>query len=113
MRIWDLPVDRLCQKHLLGEHSELHALWTILTQNRRGYSRHPETLRWKGKLKALFLRHQLQVKEMEKRGYHHQSHLDPSLATGSSVQDELVDTLREQEEILRKKNCRCRPETSG
>lgn len=112
MRIWDLPVDRLCRKHLLGEHSELHALWSILTRNRRGYSRHPETLRWRGKLKALFLRHQQQVGEMEKRGYRHQSPLEPSLASGSSVQDKLVTTLEEQRAILRNKNCECRVGTS-
>jgi len=31
MRIWDIPANKLCTKHLLGEHSELHGLWNILT----------------------------------------------------------------------------------
>ena len=26
MRIWDIPLDRLCRNHLLGEHNELHAI---------------------------------------------------------------------------------------
>lgn len=31
MRIWDIPPDKLCRNHLLGEHNELHAIWNILT----------------------------------------------------------------------------------
>ncbi len=54
MRIWDLEPERLCRQHLLGEHRELHALWVILTQDKQGFSRHPETLRWRGKLQALY-----------------------------------------------------------
>src|SRR6185312_17174317 len=61
MRVWDLPPRILCRQHLLGEHLELHAIWAVLTKGRKGYSRHPETLRWKGKLKALYKRHELQV----------------------------------------------------
>ena len=73
MRIWDTPANKLCTKHLLGEHSELHGLWNILTQNKSGYSRHPETLRWKGKLAALYLRHEELVIELKKRNYQHKS----------------------------------------
>ena len=108
MRIWDIPPGKLCRKHLLAEHSELHALWSILTKNKKGFSRHPETLRWKGKLKALYLRHQELVKEMEKRGYGHRSPLDIRLAKGKSKQDEYIDSPGKQLEILRKKRCGCR-----
>ena len=66
MRIWDIPANKLCTKHLLGEHSELHGLWNILTQNKSGYSRHPETLRWKGKL-ALYLRHEETCHRIEEK----------------------------------------------
>jgi hypothetical protein len=65
MRIWDLPSKRLCRNHLLGEHRELHAIWSVLVNGKKGYSRHPETLRWKGKLKALFGRHEALVMENE------------------------------------------------
>ena len=27
MRIWDIEPERLCRKHLLAEHAELHGLW--------------------------------------------------------------------------------------
>lgn len=107
MRIWDLSPDILCRQHLLGEHRELHAMWTVLTENKKGYSKHPETLRWKGKLHAMYLRHEKLVKEMIKRGYHHHSDLDKHLATGSAKQTEFINSISEQKEILRSKHCDC------
>lgn len=107
MRIWDLEPAILCRKHLLGEHLELHALWTVITQNKKGYSKHPETLRWFGKLKALYLIHESIVKEMKHRGYNHLSDLDKDLATGSAIQNEFVHTIPEQIEILKEKGCNC------
>jgi hypothetical protein len=107
MRIWDLAPARLCRKHLLGEHRELHGLWNILSQGKRGYSRHPETVRWQGKLAALFHRHESMVFEMEHRGYHHASPLDATLSAGLATQDVLITPLAEQEKLLRAKPCDC------
>lgn len=107
MRIWDLPPLRLCRQHLLAEHRELHALWSILTTGKSGYANHPETRRWRGKQAALFRRHDELVAEMERRGYRHNSPLDPRFATGSTIQDEYVDTPAAQEAILRTKGCDC------
>jgi len=107
MRIWDLPPNCLCRQHLLGEHRELHAIWAVLTQGRKGYSRHPETLRWKGKLKALYKRHQVLVKEMSARGYSHHSDLNLKLASGRAVQNDFVDSKLKQMEILKNKKCLC------
>ncbi len=107
MRIWDIPPEKLCRNHLLGEHSELHAIWNVLTQNRRGYSNHPETKRWKGKLKALFHAHEAIIQEMLARGYHHGSPLDKKFAHGKGVQDEFVDPVERQVEILKQKGCCC------
>ncbi|MFT4036811.1 MAG: pyrimidine dimer DNA glycosylase/endonuclease V [Thermomicrobiales bacterium] len=107
MRIWDVPPSILCRAHLLGEHRELHAIWTVLTQEKPGYARHPETLRWRGKLAALSLRHDALVEEMTRRGYNHASPLDPALAIGSSVQNEFVDSPERQLELLRAKGCDC------
>lgn len=108
MRIWDLPPSILCRQHLLGEHRELHSIWTVITQNKKGYSRHPETLRWAGKLKALYQRHEELVKEMNSRGYSHHSELDKALATGSSKQNVFINIPEEQLEILRNKSCDCK-----
>lgn len=109
MRVWDIPPKHLCRKHLLGEHRELHGLWNILTKHKGvgGYSRHPETLRWVGKTKALFLRHEELVKEMKKRGYKHLSPLDKKLAKGKSKQDVYIDSLAKQKIILKNKPCDC------
>jgi hypothetical protein len=107
VRIWDLPPECLCRQHLLGEHQELHALWTILTANKTAYRRHPETRRWEGKLAALYQRHEAQVAELERRGYRHHSPLDASLAGGEDVQAELVDPIERQIEALKLKGCAC------
>ena len=86
MRIWDIPPSKLCTKHLLGEHRELHAIWNILIQNKSGYSRHPETLRWKGKLAALYQRHEELVNEMISRNYIHKTELESKYDIGYSSQ---------------------------
>jgi hypothetical protein len=107
MRIWDLDPARLCDRHLLGEHRELHAIWSILTTGKRGYARHPETLRWRGRLAALYGRHEEQVAEMRRRGFAHRSPLDPGLATGTSEQVELVDSIEVQRTRLAEHACDC------
>lgn len=107
MRIWDVPPNELCRSHLLGEHREMHAVWNILTQGKTGYSNHPETKRWVGRLKALYNRHEEIVKEMKARGYGHNTSMDPVLATGSPVQDVFVDDIKRQREILKAKDCLC------
>jgi hypothetical protein len=107
MRIWDVDPRLLCRSHLLGEHRELHALWVILTEDRRGYRHHPETIRWRGKLAALRARHESLVAEMAARGYRHHSPLDPAEATGSAIQDEYVDLPARQLELLAAKPCAC------
>jgi hypothetical protein len=108
MRVWDISPRILCRQHLLGEHRELHGLWNIHVHHKQGYSRHPETCRWQGKLKALYLRHELLVKEMTRRGYRHASPLNRAFATGTAHQRIFIHTVKEQKEILRKKKCDCR-----
>jgi hypothetical protein len=107
LRIWDIPPARLCRRHLLSEHRELHGLWSILTEEKRGYRNHPETRRWVGKLAALYARHEAQVAEMSRRGYTHSSPLDPALASGAGEQSDYVDPPARQLELLRAKNCAC------
>lgn len=111
MRVWDIHPKHLCRKHLLAEHRELHGLWNILTKHggKGGYSHHPETLRWVGKEKALYLRHEALVKEFEKRGYNHLTPLDKKRAVGSATQKDFINTVKEQKRLLRLKPCECRP----
>ena len=82
-------------------------MWVVITDNKKGYSFHPETLRWKGKLKAMYLRHEELVDEMIKRGYNHNSPLDKRKATGKSIQDVFVDAPSKQILILKQKGCNC------
>jgi hypothetical protein len=82
VRVWDVCAGYLNRGSLLGEHRELHGVASILRHGKRGYSRHPETLRWKGFLRALAHRHELLVAEMRLRGYLHSSPL-PSYASAA------------------------------
>ena len=77
MRIWDVPAGYLSRQSLLGEHRELHGLESILLHGKRGYSRHPETLRWVGCRTALCRRHDLLAAEMALRGYMDRSPVAP------------------------------------
>jgi hypothetical protein len=108
MRIWDIPPEKLCRNHLLGEHRELHAIWSILIHQKKGYAHHPETLRWKGKQKALYLRHEQLVKVMLQRGYHHYSPLEKRYASGKNTQDVLIDSYQKQVRLLIQKKCGCK-----
>ena len=109
MRVWDIHPKHLCRVHLLAEHRELHGLWNILTVHggKGGYSNHPETLRWVGKEKALYLRHQELVKEFARRGYSHKTPLNINLAKGGGSQNVFINTIKEQEDILKTKPCEC------
>ncbi|MFH1366916.1 MAG: pyrimidine dimer DNA glycosylase/endonuclease V [Patescibacteria group bacterium] len=107
MRIWDLPLKCLCRQHLLAEHRELHAIWSILTGNKKGYAHHPETLRWKGKLKALYKRHESEVAEFKRRNYQHRTSLNKKMAKGRGKQTVFLASKKEQTIILKNKNCPC------
>jgi hypothetical protein len=73
VRVWDLNPGYLNRQSLLGEHREIHAVFSIIENHKRGYARHPETLRWVERLPALAHRHHLVVSEMQLRGYQHHS----------------------------------------
>lgn len=109
MRVWDIHPKHLCRKHLLAEHRELHGLWNILTKHdgKGGYSKHPETLRWVGKTRALYIRHEALIEEFSRRKYNHRTPLDEKLAKGSKNQDVFINTVSEQKEILKQKPCDC------
>jgi hypothetical protein len=84
MRIWH-PIPPLCldDRRLLGEHNELHCIWTVLTEGRKGYRNHPETKRWETHLPALARRHEMLVAEMRRRGW--TGHKSPIYMTPSQI----------------------------
>jgi hypothetical protein len=69
MRIWDIHPGYLNSQSLLGEHRELHGIISIIVNCKKGYSQHPETIRWAGHGWALRQRHKQLVCEMELRGF--------------------------------------------
>jgi len=109
MRIWDVPVFKLYQKHLLGEHHELHIIYNVLIGLSTGWKNHPETKRWTGKLHALALRHDEQIEEFKRRGWKSGiNHKTPiKIRTGLKTQDVLLHTVSEQIIILNNKPCNC------
>lgn len=78
VRIWRVPVNEFDRQHLLGEHAELHCIVGALQGKYKGFSHHPETLRFKNRIDELYFRHSEQVKEMRKRGYCHKTPLPES-----------------------------------
>lgn len=70
MRIWFVSVTELDDRHLLGEHLELHVMANALIRGGGGWYNHPATRMFHGKLGALYRRHEEQVAEMARRGFH-------------------------------------------
>jgi len=104
MRVWDIPLDKLCIRHRNGMHNEIHAMWNIITQGLRGFSQHPETMRWAGRLRALYILHG----EIADTLKHHSSPLDSWWCYGLGTQDELWQSVEVQRELLFNRCVACR-----
>ncbi len=99
--MWDVSPGYLNRGSLLGEHREIHAILSIVINDKKGYAHHPETLRWKHHLEALGLRHDVVVSEMALRGYEHHSAV--ALVDAIVWPDDYVDAPGEQFAILKEK----------
>ncbi|MBU4176377.1 MAG: pyrimidine dimer DNA glycosylase/endonuclease V [Desulfurivibrionaceae bacterium] len=99
MRVWDIHPGFLNRQSLLGEHREIHAIHTVLSQHKKGYSRHPETLRWQDHLPALWFRHEQVVAEMRLRGFNHFSPL-PATRTEIIWPSVFIDAPERQFSLL-------------
>lgn len=109
MRVWDqIPVENLCDKHLLGEHVEIHTIWSIVAggTSAGGYTNHPEVKRWKGHLPALKRRHNQLAREMKARGMNHQSPLQFAKSVKGSTK--FPKAWDDQKAALGKKGCDCK-----
>ena len=102
MRVWDIDTKHISSKRLQGEHLEIHTMFSVILNNKKGYSLHPETIRWKGKLPALKIRHSLVVSELEKRGKFQHKSLLPDV-DGRAIQDSLILDIPDQIELLKSK----------
>jgi hypothetical protein len=101
MRVWDIHPGYLNRESLLGEHREVHAVFSIIMNHKSGYAHHPETKRWRDCLGALVFRHDYLVEEIRFRGYRHLSPA-PDM-TGSSWPHVFIDPPAVQLSILEQK----------
>jgi hypothetical protein len=72
--MWMIDPKRFCRLHLLSEHNEIHLLIGCMRKNKsiKGYMNKRQL-----QLNAIFSRHEELVKEMKRRGYNHNSPIDP------------------------------------
>jgi hypothetical protein len=107
MRVWDLNPEKMCMQHLVGEHRELHGAWKIIREGKKGYSKHPETIRWVGKLDALKVRHDRIVGEIRRRKPNSSHKTDLPWVGDCKEQDQFVDSIENQIQNVRDKGCDC------
>ena len=107
MRVWDVPPAELCDRHLVGEHAEIHAAWSVITNGKAGYAHHPEVERWREHLPSLRRRHDTDVAEMTARGFNHRSPLTGGEDAVEAGPPMLVNTVEEQRALLAAKPCSC------
>jgi len=96
MRIWDLDPGKMCMQHLVGEHRELHGAWKIIHEGKKGYSKHPETLRWYGRLDALKIRHDAIISEIKHRKQDSTHKTDLPWIGDCKEQTQFVDSIEDQ-----------------
>lgn len=70
MRMWMLDPSIMCQKHLCGEHVEIHMMIGTLKQGKKidGYIKNNLC-----EPRCISIRHDMLAEEMVKRGYNHNS----------------------------------------
>ena len=102
MRIWDINPGYLNRQSLLGEHRELHGIVSIICNNKKGYSSHPETRRWAEYGWALKMRHRLLSCEMALRGYTDRSPVNTH-SSHNAWPATYIDTPGDQFALLKEK----------
>jgi len=105
MRVWDqISPDRLCKKHLLAEHRETLCVYSVITNGKKGYSKHPETARFRHNISALVYRHRQLVNEATRRGYNFKSLPNSEYIIAFNKMPNAWDN---QEKSLSRKECEC------
>ena len=101
MRMWLVDPKKMCRKHLLGEHVELHMLVGSINKNKSIQGFIDLGLIAPSMIK---IRHEQLVEEMTRRGYNHQSPIEQPDCT--DIPDGLVNPFRNKEELKRRcKDC--------
>ena len=84
MRMWMVDPALMCRKHLLGEHVECHMLVGVLARGKRIQGFLDRGLLEPAKVQA---RHDALAREMQKRGWNHQSPIRPTQWENSGYVD--------------------------
>jgi hypothetical protein len=111
MRIWNEQlIPKLCRQHLLACWREGLGAYSIITENKKGYSQHPAVKEFEGYPVALLwrlfkVRNEMifrgyKPKELPKREYHGEDFC-------GIIEPEPWQTLEQQIEILKSKKCQC------
>lgn len=107
MRMWMIDPKKMCRKHLLGEHVEIHMFRGVIKRKShlKGYVKNNCL-----ELNKLKERHDLLVKEIEKRGYVHNSDFIEDYDISYLSADELnskVDIEKAEKDLISKcEECR-------
>ena len=102
MRMWMVDPKKMCRKHLLGEHVELHILASLLLKGRSIQGFLDKFLL---EPQNLYGRHEALVEEMETRGYNHKSLL-PHVPLQDRPIGQVFVSQSEAELVRRCKECR-------
>lgn len=89
----------------MAEHRETLSVWSVITNGKKGYAKHPETVRYRNNLNALVYRHNLIVEEATKRGYNFKHLPNAHEVIAFNKQPEPWD---DQEKSLSAKDCDCK-----
>lgn len=107
VRVWSgISASELDDIHLLAEHADLHLILSVITNRKKGYSKHPEVIRFHGKLGYIYKRHEQDVKEMEKRGLNHKSPIKKEMIPSNDLWDvkfTLNDFEKDKKDLERRK----------
>ena len=88
----------------MAEHRETLCIYSVITNNKKGYSKHPETIRYRHNLSALVYRHRQITKEARKRHYNFKE-----LPNSCNILalNHVVKSWDNQEYSLSLKDCEC------
>jgi len=108
MRIWDEKlIPYLCDIHLRSMWHEGWTIYSVITNNLKGWRNHPQTLVFENCPEKLWHILYLVRKEMLSRGFNPMK-MKKRVCYGGNVEE--WQTLEEQIEILKSKKCKCKIE---
>jgi len=108
MRIWHTQlISKLCRQHLLACWREALGAYKIITEDKKGYRNHPAVKEFEDAPLLLYWRLEWIREEMKKRGYKPKELPIHNFQKRSETIKQW-QTLEQQIEVLKSKNCDCK-----